>query len=96
MNVDVDIDVADAGLRRAMRAALMPAAPARAGIADIGQLQASPLRQRPRALAAELPGQHDLFAASIGADDVRAQLAKPAVIAADNLLLAENGVAKRV
>ncbi len=46
VNVDVEIDIADAGLRRAMRAALMPASPARAGIADIGQLQASPLRQR--------------------------------------------------
>ena len=47
VNIDVEIDVAHAGLRRLMRAAFMPAALARAGVADISQLQASPLRQRP-------------------------------------------------
>ena len=47
VNVDIEIDIAHAGLRRLMRAAFMPAAGARACIADIVQLQASPLRQRP-------------------------------------------------
>ena len=47
VNVDIEIDAAHAGLRRLMRAAFMPAAGARACIADIVQLQASPLRQRP-------------------------------------------------
>lgn len=44
VNIDVEIDFADAGLRRAMRAALVPAAFARR--ADIRKLQAVPLRQR--------------------------------------------------
>jgi hypothetical protein len=94
VNIDIEIDIAHAGLRRLMRAAFMPAAGAWARPADIGELQASPLRQRPRALAAELPGQHDLFAAFIGADDVRAQFADATVIEADDLLLAEDGVAE--
>src|SRR5882672_4366118 len=94
VDVDIEIDIADAGLRRLMRAALMPTALARACVADVRQLQAAPLRQRPRTLAAELPGQHHLFAASVGADDVRAQFADAAVIAADDLLLAEDGVAE--
>ena len=71
IDVDVEIDFADAGLRRAMRAALMPAAFARVCLADIRKLQAAPLRQGARAFAGELPGQHDLFAAPAGADDVR-------------------------
>src|SRR5882672_12340433 len=94
VDVDIEIDIADAGLRRLMRAALMPTALARACVADVRQLQAAPLWQRPRTLAAELPGQHDLFAALVGADDVRAQFADAAVIAAHDLLLAEDGVAE--
>jgi hypothetical protein len=47
VNIDIEIDIADAGLRRLMRAALMPATGARACLVDVGQLQASPLRQRP-------------------------------------------------
>jgi len=47
VNVDVEIDIAHAGLRRLMRAAFMPAALARAGVADVLQLEAAPLRQRP-------------------------------------------------
>src|SRR5580692_2248091 len=73
VNVDVEIDLGHAFLRRLVRAAFMPAAFARSGIPDIGQSQAAPLRKRARTLAGELPGQHDLFAVSIGADDVRAQ-----------------------
>jgi hypothetical protein len=46
VNVDVEIDRADASLCAAMRAAFMPASVARAGIADASQFQAAPLRQR--------------------------------------------------
>jgi hypothetical protein len=45
MNVDVEFDLADAGLFHPVRAAFVPAAVACAGIPDIGQSQASPLRQ---------------------------------------------------
>src|SRR5882672_1279388 len=94
VDVDIEIDIADAGLRRLMRAALMPTALARACVADVRQLQAAPLRQRPRTLAAELPGQHDLFATLVGAEDVRAEFAEAAVIVADDLLLTEDGIAE--
>ena len=72
MHVDVEIDIADAGLRGAMRAAFMPMARAGSRIPDIGEPQAAPLRQPARALAGELPGKDDLFAILVGADDVRA------------------------
>src|SRR6478672_2902066 len=94
MDVDIEIDRTDAGLLGAMRAALVPAAVAQAGIAHIGEPQAAPLRQPARALAGELPGKDDLFAILVGADDVRAQFAETAVIAADHLLLGEDGVAE--
>src|SRR6476659_6989484 len=70
VNVDIEIDVAHAGLRRLMRATFMPAAGARARFADVRQFEASPLRQRARTLAAALPGQHAFFAALVGADDM--------------------------
>jgi hypothetical protein len=94
MNVDVEIDFADAGLRRAMRAALVPAAIAGARIPDIGKFQASPLRQLAAAFAAELPGQYDFLAALVGADDVWTQFACATTIAAHHLLPGEDGVAK--
>jgi hypothetical protein len=72
MDVNIKIDRADAGLLGAMRAALVPAAVAQAGIAHIGEPQAAPLRQPARALAGEVPGKDDLFAILVGADDVRA------------------------
>jgi len=63
-------------------------------IPDVGEMQATPLRQRPRARAAELPGQHDLFALPVGADDVRAELAVFALILTGDLLLAEDRIAE--
>ena len=75
MNIDVEIDVADAGLRSPVRAALVPGAIARAGAGDIGELQASPLRQRSAALTAKLPGQHGFLTDLVAAEDVRVELA---------------------
>ena len=46
VNIDIEIDRADAGLLRAVGAAFMPAAFARPGLFDIGQPLASPLRKR--------------------------------------------------
>ena len=54
----------------------------------------APLRQPARTVAAELPGQHDLVAIPVGADDVRAQFARTAFIAADNLFFGEDCVAE--
>ena len=44
MDVDIEIDIADAGLLGAMRTSFMPVAVADLGVPDIGQPQASPLR----------------------------------------------------
>lgn len=93
MHVDVEIDRRDAGLRRAMRAAFVPRSGPRLDIPDICEPQATPLRQRTRTRACELPGQHDLFAAFVGTDDVRAELAVSA-LGAGHLLLAEDGTAE--
>ncbi len=65
-----------------------------AGVPDVGQSQAPPLRQWARAFSGELPRQHDLFAAFVGADDMRTEFAGAAVIAALDLLLGEDGVAE--
>jgi len=46
MNIDVEIDLGDALLRRLVRGAFMPAPVAGAGISDVGQPQTPPLRQR--------------------------------------------------
>ena len=90
VDVDIEIDLADAGLFAAMRAALVPAAVARAEIPDIGKPQAAPLRQGAAASARELPGQYDFFAGPVAADDVGAELADAPVVAADNLPLGED------
>src|SRR5882724_8557346 len=94
VNVDVEIDPADTNLLGLVGAASMPASIARAGILDVGKFQAPPLRQPAAAFAGKLPGQHDLFAASVGADDVRTQFAGTAVIAAHDLPFGEDGVAE--
>jgi hypothetical protein len=94
VNVDVEIDIGHAFLRRLVGAAFMPAPIAGAGVPDIGQSQAPPLWQRARTFSGELPRQHDLFAAFVGADDVRADFAGTAVIAAHDLLFGEDGVAE--
>ena len=72
----------------------MPGARAGAGRPDIGEPQAAPLRQLAAARASELPRQHDFFAASVGADDMRAKFARAKVVAADDLLFTEDGMAK--
>ena len=95
VNIDVEVDVADAGLRGAMGSAGIPTAIARASILDAGEFQTSPLRQLAAAFAAELPAQHNLFAVLVGADDVRAQFATAALLAANDLLLGEDGIAKQ-
>lgn len=95
MNIDVEIDLGDAALRRQMRAAGLPRAFARASITNIGEPEAFPLRHAAAvALAAELPREHHLVAGPAVADDVRAELAHLATIGASHLLLGENGVAE--
>jgi hypothetical protein len=97
MNVDVEIDLADAGLRRAMRAAFVRAAFAPAGVADIRKLQAAPLRQRgPEFSPANCQASTTSSPAPVGADDVRTEFAAAPVINADHLLRPEDGVANRV
>src|SRR5262245_7316944 len=78
-----------------MRAALMPAAIACPGATDVGQLQASPLRQRSAALAGELPRQHGLLTFLVGADDMRTKLAMSALVDAGHLLSGENSLAEQ-
>src|SRR3977135_4535706 len=92
VDIDVEIDRADAGLLCAMRAALEPAAVAHLRVPDIGKPQASPLRQRPCSCARELPGQHILFAALVGTDNMRAHFTAAAVIAVDDLPFGEDGL----
>ena len=94
VNVDVEIYFADAGLLRAVRAAFMPAAGMGAGISDMSQSKTAPLRKPAAALAGELPRQHDLFAASVGPDDMWTQLTMPAVVAAGDLLLPADRIAE--
>src|SRR6267154_4583019 len=96
VDIDIEIDLADAGLRRAVGAAFMPAAIAGARIADVDQSQTSPLRQLAAAFAGKLPGQHDFFTALVGADDVRAQFAMASLIGADHLLLPQDRVAEEI
>jgi len=95
VNVDVEIDPGHALLRRLVRAALVPAAIACASVSDIGQFQASPLRQLAAAFPAELPRQHGFLAVLVGADDVGTQFARAAVIDAGHLLLGEDRVAEQ-
>jgi hypothetical protein len=94
VDVDVEVDLRDAALLALVRTAFMPAPVAGAGVADIGELEAPPLRELARALAAELPRQHDLLAILVGADDMGTQFAAMAAVAAGHLLLGEDGVAE--
>ena len=94
VNIDVEIDVADAGLRSPVRAALVPVAIARAGVGDIGELQASPLRQRSAALTAKLPGEDGFLTHLVGAEDVGAELAIAPLVDAGYLLLGEDCLAE--
>ena len=85
VDVDVEIDVADAGLLAAMRAAFMLWTVACDGVSDVGKPQAAPLRQAAAALSGKLPRQHHFLAASVMADDLRTQFAIAPVIAANDL-----------
>ena len=91
----VEVDVADAGLLAAMRAAFMPRPIACDGVSDIGKPQAAPLRQAAAALSGKLPRQHDFLAASVIADDVRAEFAIAPVIAAHDLLFTRTAARNR-
>jgi hypothetical protein len=94
VNVDVEIDPDHAFLRRLVRTALIPPATTCPGVPDIGEFQTPPLRQLAAAFSAKLPRQHGFLAVLVGADDVRTQFANASAIAADHLLLAEDGVAE--
>ena len=94
MDVDVEIDVRDTALLVLVRATFMPAPVAGKGVADIGKLQTSPLRQLAGTLAAELPRQHGFLAILVGTDDMRTQFAAPVAVAANHLLPGEDGVAE--
>jgi hypothetical protein len=63
----------------------MPAAIACAGVSDVGEFQASPLRQLAAAFPGELPRQHGFLAVFVGANDVGTQCARAAVIGAHDL-----------
>jgi hypothetical protein len=94
VNVDVEIDIADAGLLRAVRAALMPAASARTSVSDVCHFQTSPLRQPAAAFAGELSGQYGFLAVLVGADDMRTQFAREAVVGADHLPFGKDRIAE--
>src|ERR1044072_2937747 len=87
MDVDVEVDLLHAGLRRLMRRSGMPAAVTRRGVADVCDFQAAPLaaRREHRACpAAELPGEEHLVAAG-PAKDMRTQFTMVAAIATRDL-----------
>lgn len=83
MDVDVEVDVFDACLRRVVPAALVPGAIAQPGVADVGQGQAAPFAARWKVaagLAGELIGEDLLdalpaLALLAPANDDRAELA---------------------
>jgi hypothetical protein len=52
------------------------------------------LRQFSAAVAAELPRQHHFLAVPAGADNVRAEFATAAIVAADHLLLPQDRFAE--
>jgi len=61
---------------------------------DLGESQTAPLRQLAAVRSGKLPGQHDLLAVLVGANDVRTQFAVGAVVCADDLLSSEDRVAE--
>jgi hypothetical protein len=94
VNVDVEVDIANASLRSAVRASLMPTPVARAGISHSGKPQASPLRQLTATFPGKLPRQHCLLATLVETQDMRAQFAMAAFIAADHLLFSQDCIAE--
>jgi hypothetical protein len=90
IRVHIEIDDFDATLRLSVTIARMPGPVAELNVVDFGKKQATPLptgRQAFRAFAAELIGQRLLLALRVAEDD-RAELARIAVIGAENLLSA--------
>jgi len=71
IDIDVEVDLRDTALLGLVRSAFMPTPVTGTAVADRLELEAAPLRQFARTLAAELPGQHDLLAILVGADDMR-------------------------
>ncbi|WP_236840921.1 hypothetical protein [Bradyrhizobium sp. CCGE-LA001] len=90
----IEIDIGHAGLAGFVRVPLMPMAVARPGSADIASFRHRHCGSCPLLSPANLPSQNSLLAALVGADDVRAKLAVPALVNAGHLLLAEDGPAK--
>lgn len=90
------MNVRDAALLAFVRAALMPRAIARNRISHVGEPQTLPFAFGPKpalaAAAAELQGQHRLFAVLVEADDVRAQFATMPAITASHLPLGEDRI----
>ena len=95
VNVDVEVDVTDAGLRGAVRAALVPWPVTRAGVSDFGKPQASPLRQLAATFSGKLPRQYGFLAALVGAQDMGTQFAMAAFIGADHLLFGQDRIAEQ-
>ena len=96
MDIDVEVYPCHAALPRLVRASLIPRTGTGNGVTNRGQSQTSPLRQLARAFSGELPRQNNLFAGLVDTYDMWAQLAVPTFIAADHLLLPQNGIANQI
>jgi hypothetical protein len=94
VNVDVEIDVADASLHSAVRASLAPWPITKAGISDVGKSQASPLRQLAAAFSGKLPRQYGFLATLVETQNMWAQFAMAAFISADYLLFSQDCIAE--
>ena len=94
VDVDVEIDVAAqvCSLRCEPPSCHRPS---RDGDFYIGEPQAAPLRQGAAALPRELPRQHDFLAIPVAADDMRAELAHAAAVAANDLPLGKDRLAEQ-
>jgi hypothetical protein len=95
VNIAVDVDIDNATLLAPARAAFLPAPRACTRVADICQLEAPPLRQFTKTLAAELPGESGFLAILAGADDMWTDLPMMTAVGADQLLLGEDGIAEQ-
>jgi len=71
VNVDIEIDAADASLRGAVRTSFVPSPATRLRIPDIGKPQAPPLRQLTATSAGKLPRKYDFLATLVCTEDMR-------------------------
>jgi hypothetical protein len=98
VNVDVEVNVYNAFLFGPVRLALVPGPDTAARIPDIGKPKALPgasLRKLALAnLAGKLPRQQSFLALLVGAENKRTKLAMTPAIAANHLLLGEDGGAE--